>query len=83
MREGLMCPSYDWDRYIASQEGPLPVGPSRIVRSKQEQRCDSCYGVIPAGTQHEMQAQLDEEGLFMTPLRLHLQGQCEQFNEEY
>jgi hypothetical protein len=71
------CPSQDWDRHCAGMDAPQPVGKERLVRSKQPQVCESCYGKIPAGHPHLMMTQLSsDDGLFTKPLRLHIQGEC-------
>ena len=75
-------PAADWDRYCRSQEGPMPVGKGRTVRSARAHQCESCWGPIPAWQRHEMIAQIDDEGLFTTPLRLHLKGECTYPEEE-
>jgi hypothetical protein len=70
------CPSQDWDRYIAAQDAPMPVGEPRIARSKKEHYCEACAGVIPAGASHMMQSYVSDVGLFISPERTHLRGQC-------
>ena len=54
----------------------------RTVRSARAHQCESCWGPIPAWQRHEMIAQIDDEGLFTTPLRLHLKGECTYPEEE-
>lgn len=76
------CPSQDWDRHCRDMEGPQPVGERRKVKSRKEQRCESCYDVIPAGTLHFMQPTVSgDDGLFISPMRLHLDGECKPYIE--
>ena len=72
------CPSQDWDRYCAQQDQPVPVGSPRTVRSAKPQHCASCYGRIEVGQPHQLQPMLNDVGLFCSPMRLHLDGQCTQ-----
>lgn len=70
------CPSQDWDRYVASMDGPLPVGRNFVGKSKVSHDCGICNGGIPAGEPHRIQLYHDEDGHFMSPDRAHLAGQC-------
>jgi hypothetical protein len=70
-------PAADWDRHCREQERPYPVGNSRVVRSKKDQHCECCLTIIPAGTPHNMQAQINpDDGLFCAPFRCHLTDDC-------
>lgn len=75
-------PAADWDRYCRDQEAPQPAGEPHKVRSKQDHICESCWNKIPAGTQHLMQPMVNDVGLFCSPLRLHLDGECQYPPEE-
>jgi hypothetical protein len=75
------CPSHDWDRYIAAQEGPMPVGNAFVGKSRQDQRCEACGGSIPAKHPHSILFYHDEDGHFMSPERTHLKGECRPFLE--
>jgi hypothetical protein len=76
------CPSQDWDRYCAWQEGPVPVGKAFVGKSRRSQQCTKCYGEIPANTPHTIQFVHDEEGHFISPDRVHLPPQCRTFLEQ-
>lgn len=69
-------PAADWDRYCRDMDAPRPIEKSRQVRSRARQHCASCLSSIEPEELHEMIPQLDDIGLWCSPLRLHLPGKC-------
>lgn len=64
MREGLMCPSYDWDRYCRNQEAPeiTILRESVIKRARKEHKCVMCSQPILVGTRYERIVYIDDNG---------------------
>lgn len=64
MREGLMCPSYDWDRYCRDQDAPeMTVLSDRVIKSaRKEHKCCMCSQPIKIGTRYERLVFIDEDG---------------------
>jgi hypothetical protein len=67
----------------ADHGGSALVGKPRAVVSKADHVCMACYGPIKAGTRHEMTACIGEEGLFVSPMRTHLTGECSDPSEDF
>ena len=64
MREGLMCPSYDWDRYCRDNDAPeiTILRESVIKHARKEFKCVMCSQPITIGSRYERIVYIDDEG---------------------